>query len=1005
MKKPNGFRKLFLIATLISLIFASCGQPSNESKTENITVKVEKDSHVTKAPDSFSITKGAKLGFTALKEKMKLEFEASYELSKITLNDASGAEITNASPYVFNADTTIYLSSGKQNLEKVRLAKLEVAGKSIGIQDVMDAGKTREDKVLLDAKANFADADINFEPELKGGYWELKDGKQSLNIKVKRGTDERVYTLNIEKVSIAEAFLKKITIDDVTKEGTEIESEMIFAVDENADEVTVKVETDPKGAKVEFNHEMPNGKLTLSQEETMLTIKVGTAPKINEYTVFIKKLPPPSELEVDYEFNGKDEYSLSPDFVEKLKLGANPNLNVQGKYLNILLRVYKEVKSIKINNEVLPDNKIEKVEDSAGDYYEAFHSIWLGQGEKEIEIEIIPLKIYEYNVKNYKFTAKGDGVEETINPFFEGITDDYNLPKEEFINKLATGEKPLYKVYGDVAKMLFGINAYEYNFLCDEVKVNGEKVEFTRSGVSYNLKYKTIKDIQVNPSTPVSVKIEFIPKAGLATPVTWEFQLQGGGEKPSLPQSEMKWFGINGFMLYGNKELKKEFKDHLFDGTNPEFAFDGKEALVEVGSAIDGLIKEVTFKIDNEEKAKVATEKEFLFNIAKYKFEVSDTDPHLTEVIIWPKDEQRFKELKYSFMLKSSDNKLIPPLTFSIDGLTREDGYSATLQAETASLEVTAKKKLMAKIEIGEEGGHLTEVDITKIWNKVYIWQGWRVVSLVDNTGKPVEKTFVIRVTPIEQEKYKVVECKYTLKGGTKVDNNNAEFVFVGQKPRIKAKIKWTDGIPGEYPDEYGAKAVNLIAYAKNTRAHVKYQFVDIDNNPVQGQQEHEMTNTNGEHNSGEIALLTDKPTRIKIWVVAENGSTKDDTWGLWYENFNPVPLTWGYELKTKGGDYETKAYDTIEIEKDSVKDNKIYLAFLTLYSKDGYSIDTDGLAEGQEAFVALETAGAYRKYHRTSVDVSGLLDGTKQELKAILKMKKKNVDCLTYEVKIKLKG
>ena len=191
MKKlKRGFRKFFLIATVISLIFASCKQPVEEGKgkTDKVIITVKKDAYVVKAPDSLSVDKGSKLTFDQLKDKMSLKFEASYELSKITLNDASGAEITNATPYVFNADTTIYLSSGKQNLEKVRLAKLEVAGKSIEIADVMDAGKHKEDKVSLEAKAIPGDAVVEFDQDVKDGFLRLEVGKKNLKIKGKKGS-------------------------------------------------------------------------------------------------------------------------------------------------------------------------------------------------------------------------------------------------------------------------------------------------------------------------------------------------------------------------------------------------------------------------------------------------------------------------------------------------------------------------------------------------------------------------------------------------------------------------------------------------------------------------------------------------------------------------------------------------------------------------------------------------------------------------------------------------
>ena len=84
MKKLKGTRKFFLVVTAIFLIFASCRHPQEEPKTENVTVTVKKDTHVTKAIDSFTLAKGTKLGFTALKEKIAPEFASTYVISKIT---------------------------------------------------------------------------------------------------------------------------------------------------------------------------------------------------------------------------------------------------------------------------------------------------------------------------------------------------------------------------------------------------------------------------------------------------------------------------------------------------------------------------------------------------------------------------------------------------------------------------------------------------------------------------------------------------------------------------------------------------------------------------------------------------------------------------------------------------------------------------------------------------------------------------------------------------------
>ena len=1241
-KLKNGFRKFFLIVTVFSLMFASCRHPAeeqNDSKTENITITVTKGSHVKNAAENFTLQKGSKLGFSALKEKIKpLEFDANYELSKITVGTETGTEITNATPYTFNENTTIFISATLKGMpSKPKLTELKVDEKPIDISDVMDAGKTNKDKIKIEAKSSSADATIVYEPALdKDNFWKLEVGKKSLKIKVKKGSDEKEYTLNVERLESGTPMLTKITVGEKSKEGAEIAEEMNFTASQDATSIDVKVETEPKDAPISFNPTLTDGKLTLSGDETTLTITVGTAPKTSTYTVKVKKITPalnlingllvqggkkngvpmiitqaqaeriltdhddvvielagpiaeitlvsksqawksakingkefevfpapfqgftavclaeldmpkrnetmnvkievtsfsstvelnfkikrldttvdipankliirdanvitkndvltslvngskpefdgaePSNIEIQceknamksvkidgknselktkksdydvdiyyaenqvtgvkpsgkevsivmepinvedynittwtfklkyvppmvigvgYEFNGNDEYALDETFVEKLNKGENPTLQVQGSYLNIKLTANAKIESVVISGETLTGDKITKV----GADYQVLHSIQLGSAEKDVEIEVNPSDTGTYTKKAYKFKAKGDGNLEKLNPIFEEISGEKNLPKSTFIDKLTTGEKPIHQVYGDVAKIVFSISGYDWDFLCDEVKVDGEKAELKQTGGLYARKYMATKNVPVNATTPVPVKIEFIPKAGKAAPITWEFQVQGGGQKPSIPQKKIGWFRINGFGGYA-KPFEQTFKEHLTDGTSPEFVFDGKEALVEVGAFDAKIIKKVLFKMDGVDKADLPTTKIGAYNIAKYKFEVPDTNPHPVEVIVYPKDEQQYSELKYSFTLKSSGKKVPPAVIFGIDRRIQKNGYKATLPAETASLLVQTKEDVMEKVEIGVKGSE-TEVTIEKFTAQVgggNIWQGEKFVSLANSNGDFVEQTFVIRVTPKDKNKYDVVECEYTLTG-TKADVTNAEFTFEGKNPKVYSNITWLQGISGSYLDDYGAKTVNLEAYTVSQRAHVKYQFVDLDNKPIAGQTEHDLTFRDFVHKSGEIALFQDKPTRVKAWVVAEDNSTTDETKGVWYQTFNPVPLTWGYELKEKGADYETKAYDEIVLEKNLITDpsNKIYLVFAPWKEADGYTVDNSILAEGQDQFKKLGALGDYQEYYRTSLDVSKLKDNSSTELKVILKMKKNNIDCLTYEVKVKIK-
>lgn len=1231
MKKLEEFRKFFLLITIISLIFVSCNQPSNELEQENVTITVTHDSNIKKARTSFTLVKGSKLGFTALKEKIAPEFAKAYVISKIMLNDASGDEITNTAPYTFNTDTKIYISSRREGSgEKLELVELKVAGKSIEIADVMDAGKHKEDKVSLEAKAIPGDAVVEFDQNVKDGFLRLEVGKKNLKIKVKKGSDAKIYTLNIERTASDVPLLKKLTIDGKSKEAAQITEEMTFTVHKDATEVEVVAVTDQSGTSVTYNPTLTNEKLTLLGDETTLTITVGTAPKASIYTVKVRKLVPagnlidslfihggqkrgseekisteeldrildgenitleiagpkvailagsklktwkafkvngvlfqslpyqtyqsvtqadvklpkkgeimdvkievldekdvtelnfkikrtdetvdvpidrllireknvltskmrlnlmdgsnpkldgaepslirvesgenvlkhikindtsytmvvektdadnkpvwsiggivegvnPSgkdvllviepidtysyhaialefhlnykvaeQMKVDYEINGKNVYNLPSTFVQGITKGTNPLIELDSKYLNIKLICKGQVKKINVNKEEISGDSL-IVNDSD---YILVKSIPIDLTEKQIDIEVIPEDLGVYSPIKYKFMAKGNSTIEKIEPTFQEISGDKNLPKATFLDKLTGSNKPLYKTVYETADIVIDLPSYAYDFLCKEVKINGEKVEI--NVIKDSLIYKIKRSISVSATSPTDVKIEFIANDEISQDLTWEFQVQGGGEKPSLPQSQVSIFKING--RGGEYEpLPEELAEHLIDGTNPVYTFDGKKILVEVGSYDDKLIEKVSFKLDSVQKHEGVPAKEGYAYLTKCEFKFDDTVSHDVEIIITPKDK-KYSNLVYTFRLKWSGKKIPLPLIFSINGDVQKDGYVATLKAETAQLLVQAKNDVMLEVYIGEQSNEVQcEITTFKASGGGTIWQSEKYISLIDSSGNVVAKTFVIKVKPKDADIYEEATCKYTLKG-TKLPTTNAEFVWTGGKypsPKVLSKIDWIQGLNNRYSDDYGATAVTLTAYTLSVQAKVKYQIVDLEDKPIAGYAEKEMINEGGVHKSEKVDLFTDKPTRIKAWVVAADGNTIDNVKGLWKKTYNPVPLTWGYEDKTEGSDYTTKAYDLIEIVKGDVKDNKIYLVFVLLNGEDGYNVVNENLPEQQTDFVKMGALNNWKDYYKTTVDVSKLLDDSVPELNAILRMKKNGIDCLTYEIKIKVK-
>ena len=92
------------------------------------------------------------------------------------------------------------------------------------------------------------------------------------------------------------------------------------------------------------------------------------------------------------------------------------------------------------------------------------------------------------------------------------------------------------------------------------------------------------------------------------------------------------------------------------------------------------------------------------------------------------------------------------------------------------------------------------------------------------------------------------------------------------------------------------------------------------------------------------------------------------------------------------------------ELQEINKTDKKIYLVFVAWNEDQKYTVVNDGLPQEQTAFVKIGAVNADQEYYKTTVDVSKLLDGQVQELKATLKMKRDGKDCLTYNVTIKVK-
>lgn len=358
------------------------------------------------------------------------------------------------------------------------------------------------------------------------------------------------------------------------------------------------------------------------------------------------KLKPknPDPIRVSYEINGKPDYQLDKSFTDSVKKGENPLIEVKSKFLNLKLEWVGKAEKIQINEATIDGNTLT----GNNNLYQCLHSVQLDTNEKQISITVTPEDKLKHSAKTFKFKAKSDGSTEVISPVFKEISGDKNLPKTEFLDKLTSGN-PLYKTSTENADLVIELSGYQYDFLCKEVKINDEKVEMKKNN-SFTVSYTIKKSIPVT-AVPKNVRIEFIAKDGKASNLVWQFQVQSGGKKPGLPKNKITHFLINGAGDEFGDPLPYEFTEHLADGSNPLYEFEGNNAVVEVGCFNNTTIEKVIFKMDSEKKAELVPQKLEFAHAAKYEFEITDNEAHLIELIIYPKDKN-YSELIYSFKLK-----------------------------------------------------------------------------------------------------------------------------------------------------------------------------------------------------------------------------------------------------------------------------------------------------------------------------------------------------------------
>jgi len=647
-KLKKGFREFFLIATVISLLFVSCRHPKtelNNSKTENITVTVNKDEYVIKAPSSFTLEKGTKLGFTALNEKMPgLEFAEDYEIANFMLNDATGAEITDLTPHTFNENTTIFISSQKKR-EVPTLISLKIDHIKRNIDEVIDFGKTTKEKVLVEANISPKEAIIDFEPKLVDYYWNLKIGKNELKIKVKKDALEKDYKVNIERIDSQTPVLTKITVADETREGDEISSNMVFYVDENTTKASITAQTKPENTEIVYDPPLQTNELNTTEKETKVKLTLGGK---TEYYLNIKKLAKAKTLITDIFALGERKNGISlgasEEEREKILNGENIVVALAGDEGRIIIgSEEKEWKTVRFNGILYSKEDFP----TAAGYKSTFvKNITIPKDNTTLSIAIevddgTDMAKLNFRVKRYAGT-----IDVPVNKLFIRGSDVINNKSrvyKELVEGGASfdGSEPSRIVLSCPINMMKSVKINDAE--CSIKEKNGE---WLAEGIVEGIK-PSGKDITITVEPMDSEKYNSI---------TWKFHLDY-----VETENINVIYEING--VKGHK-LPKEFQNGLKNNSNPLIQVDSK--LLNIKMIFNTEIKEIRIneKIINGEKLKRDQDD----HIFLYSLPITEEEKQIL-MDIKPVDEAAFNAKSFKFKVQGSQKtEKISPTFEEISG-------------------------------------------------------------------------------------------------------------------------------------------------------------------------------------------------------------------------------------------------------------------------------------------------------------------------------------------------
>ena len=900
-----------------------------------------------------------------------------------------------------------------------------------------DKGRVLVKLELSDPTAKVAWNDEQLKEE-KEYNWFLKQGENSLKIVVgKTMAESATYYINISSIVIPIYVVYTLNGTSMSKMpsfklAVEEGKNPIFDAKSNFLNITLKIVGEVES--VEVNKEKVEGKVEDSYYIVNKSINLGSETK--QIEIVIKptfeesKYSTVNTLKFQAKGNGTKE-SIKPS----LSISSNANLpkDFLGNLTSStppLYQVFKSPAKIKVQiseYEYLFLCKHIKID---GQVLSLTKDLLTYTGEKEIAVEDATPKLVkiDFVTKNkelsdslkWQFNLQGGGLkpvppELRLYWINDKGTSEEPLPKD-LLEHLLDDSNPKYVFDGKKAKITVG-SATKDLIKTIEFKMDGSSLHSMapkEKGVQYRADYTfNISDVAEH-----NIEIIFKPTdTETYRDAVFKFKLQSSGNNPTLPKGKMGVFTIRGMQ---KPLLPNALTAHLTDGTEPEYVVRGKHGEIEVGTydaEVASAIEKVRFTVASGTPTEIAMQEMdgvVKSYIAQYYYVLPNiSQNHLIKIEFIPKATAEYLPLIYTFRLKSDANLDEMPLVCGYANQAKENGSSETLDAETVTVLLQARHDIIKDVKIGEKGKDEKPCTLIQFGSgEMSFWNAERTVALIGSDGLASEKTIIIRATPKDAQAFVPFVCEYKLKG-TKVAANNAKFEKNQYGPYVASYVKYKAGLESDTINDYGAESVTIQAHTISPRATVKYTLVDMNGAPLPNAEEKAMVkDAEGLpiHTVENISLFDDKPTRIKAYVIAEDGSL-DATNGIWFRTYNPIALRWDYDLKQKGAEFENMAYDVVEIESGKIEDNKIYLAFAPWKKEAGYQLASSSLPTYQSTFdETLDIFNNNRQWYKTTINVADLTKTTNPvpELEVILPLQKKVgttfVDCFTYKVKIKLK-